>query len=167
MAQFFTVSECFPASDRQTKQRIITPGPHGNVQKWFFKVNEQPTNKWMQVNRKPDNDLKPGDQVYGEIGYWDDGGEKFTRMQAPQQGGYAQPQAPQQPQYQPQAQPQHATPSSPQSSVTLDMVYSELKYIRGLIENGANFQADDVPTENPSNEGAQDNDDLDLSQFPE
>ena len=166
MSQFFTVSECFPNSENG--QRVIRQGQYGPTVKWLFKVNEQATSKWMSVNRKPDNDLKPGDQVYGEIGQWPDGGEKFIRMQAPQQGGYAQPQAPQQPQYQPRPQPQNTTSSAPQSSVTLDMVYQELKYVRGLLENGANFQADDVPTENPSNEGPQNDDDgLDLSQFPE
>ena len=97
----------------------------------MFKVKEHPTDKWLQVNRKPDNDLNPGDQVYGEIGAWPDGNPKFIRMQPPQG---------QQPQ---RAQ---ATQTAPQS--TGGSIDSKLDYIISLLENQANFQGNGQTSSN-------------------
>ena len=125
MAQFFTVDQCFPKSDRNTKERIVNTGQYGPTVTWMFKVKEQPTEKWLQVNRKPDNDLSEGDQVYGEIGAWPDGNPKFIRMQPPQ--GAAPQKAPK------------TQPAAQQGGASVD---SKLDYIISLLENRANFPGD-------------------------
>lgn len=124
MAQFYTVSECFPKSDRNTKERIVNQGQYGPTVTWMFRVREyNDSDKWMQVNRKPDNDLKEGDQVYGEIGQWPDGNPKFIRMQPPQ--GSA-----------PQSAPRQAAQTTAGGGASVD---SKLDYIISLLENRANF----------------------------
>lgn len=104
MAQYYTVEAAFPNKDRSTKQIIIQETQYGRMVKWFFKVKEQPTQKWLNVSRKEGAEVKPGDRLYGEIGQWPDGSPRFIRQRPPQDS------APQ----------QGTAPSSAPSSVNLE-----------------------------------------------
>lgn len=146
MAQFYTVDKCFPNSDKQTKERIINDGQYGPTVKWLFKVKEANTSKWMSVNRKPDNDLKPGESLYGDIEQWPDGGEKFVRKQPPM-GSQA---------------PQNASTSKQQSAGSGD-VNKKLDYIISLLENHPSFKSGNTSTQGNNKNSSQDDDPIDLS----
>lgn len=159
MPQFYTVSKAFQGKDRDTGEPEVINTKGGAAEKWLVQVENQPVQGWFSVLKKPGNQVKEGDQLYGIIEENNYGKPQFTRMQAPQDG-----QAPSQ---NARPQPQQASTHQGNSNVTLAMVYEEVKLVRGLLENQFHSQAGAPATQRTTDNVPEDIDDgpVDLSQI--
>ena len=119
MPRFYTVSKAFQGKDRETGEPEVINTKGGEAHKWLVQVEDQPVHGWFSVLKKPGNEVKPGDQLYGVIEENNYGKPQFTRMQAPQDG-----------QGQTQSAPTQATSSQPAGSVE-----EKLDYLISLVEN--------------------------------
>lgn len=101
MAREYKVSKAFLSTvskEDKTPQVVQTKG--GNMHKYIVQVEDQPVEGWLQILKKPGNEVKVGDVLYGDIVENNWGKPQFNRAQRPEGsygGGQAQP-ARQQPQ---------------------------------------------------------------------
>lgn len=153
--QDFTVTKAFISKNRETQVIDEIPTQGGPMHKFIFQLAEHP-GVWFNTLKKPGNELKEGDKVYGTVGENNYGKLAFVKASRPQGQGYPAAQAP---------RPQQA---APQGAVTLQMVYNELKLVRGLLEN--QFQpAQATYTQAPGGDTVVtdfDNGPVDLSEIP-
>lgn len=142
MAQEFTVIKAFLSTDKDTKEPQIIQTKGGDNHKYMVQVANQPVPGWMGILKKPGNEIKEGDTIYGDIVKNDWGKPQFNRSERPMgplQGSTA---------------PQTNSPSA--GVVTLDDIYNEIKYVRGLLENQFQSQAQAKPGTAPSTQGDDD-----------
>lgn len=144
MAQSYRVSKAFLSTDQNTKQPQVVNTPNGPFHKYMVQVEDQPVQGWFGVLKKVGNAVNPGDELYGDIVENNWGKPQFNRAQKPFDGqAQAAPQ---------QAAPQQAPAHQGNTSVTLEMVYQEVKLVRGLLENqfraqkasGADYAPEDI-----------------------
>ena len=150
MPQVWKVSKAFQSTNRETGEPDVIKTQGGDMHKYMVQVEGQPINGWLQILKKPGNEVKQGDELYGDIVENNWGKPQFNRAQRPQENfGNSQPQA---------ARPQ------PQSNG--GSVEQKLDYIISLLENRGNFQSDG-PSAAPASNANPQNDDgpVDLTQL--
>jgi len=87
MPQVYKVSGAFLSTvskEDKTPQVVNTPG--GDMHKYMVQVENQPVQGWFSVLKKPGNEVKKGDELYGDITENNWGKPQFTRAQRPQEG---------------------------------------------------------------------------------
>ena len=94
MPQVWKVSKAFQSTNRETGEPDVVKTQGGDMHKFMAQVEGQPVNGWLQILKKPGNELKPGDELYGDIVENNWGKPQFNRAQRPQ-GGYGAQPAPQ------------------------------------------------------------------------
>ena len=119
MAQTFIVDKAFLSTDQNTKEVQVIKTPGGEMHKYMVQVKDQPVKGWFSVLKKPGNEVKPGDELYGEIVENNWGKPQFNRAQKPY--GNDAPR---------QSAPTQATSSQPAGSVE-----EKLDYLISLVEN--------------------------------
>lgn len=151
MPQFYTVAKAFQGKDKETGEVEVVNTKGGPAEKWLVQVENQPVNGWFSVLKKPGNEVKVGDQLYGVIEENNWGKPQFTRMQAPQDA------------------PRAAQATKPAASA--GAVEQKLDYIISILEN-ARWFVDPQGTKKLGTEGPKDNvvddiddEDVDLSQL--
>ena len=86
MPKVFKVEKAFLSTgdDKTTPQVINTQG--GEMHKYMVQFADQEVPGWIGILKKPGNEVKVGDEMYGvlEKNQW--GKPQFTRMQLPQDG---------------------------------------------------------------------------------
>jgi hypothetical protein len=142
MPQDFNVTKAFLSTNQETGQPEVINTQGGPMNKFMFQLAEHP-GVWFNTLKKQGNELKPGETVYGTVAMNNWNKLAFTRASRPQ-GQYPAPQQGVAAQPQQTAYQQPAPAAAPQSGVTLQMVYDELKLVRGLLEN--QFQPTQVGT---------------------
>ena len=83
MAQIFIVDKAFLSTDQNTKEVQVINTPGGEMHKYMVQVKNQPIQGWFSVLKKPGNEVKPGDELYGEIVENNWGKPQFNRAQKP------------------------------------------------------------------------------------
>ena len=146
MAQTFIVDKAFISTDQNTKEVQVINTPGGEMHKYMVQVKNQPIHGWFSVLKKPGNEVKPGDELYGEIVENNWGKPQFNRAQKPYGND-----APRQ--------------SAPQASQPSGDTEAKLDYIIGLLENFLDAQGVGVNPKKAVDEGPTDIDDgpVDLS----
>lgn len=122
MPQVWKVKKAFQSTNRETGEPDVIKTQGGDMHKFMAQVEGQPVDGWLQILKKPGNELKVGDELYGDIVENNWGKPQFNRAQRPQEGYGAQP-APQ------------GQPAAQAGGVTNEAIMAELKYIRGILEN--------------------------------
>lgn len=140
MAQTFIVDKAFLSTDKNTKEVQVINTPGGEMHKYMVQVKNQPIQGWFSVLKKPGNEVKPGDELYGEIVENNWGKPQFNRAQKPY--GNDAPR---------QSAPAQATSSQPSGNME-----EKLDYLISLVENFLDAQGvgvnpkktvDTVPTD--------------------
>ena len=119
MAQTFIVDKAFISTDQNTKEVQVINTPGGEMHKYMVQVKNQPIQGWFSVLKKPGNEVKPGDELYGEIVENNWGKPQFNREKRP--FGNDAPR---------QSAPTQSTSSQPAGSVE-----EKLDYLISLVEN--------------------------------
>lgn len=148
MAQTFIVDKAFLSTDRDTKEVQVINTPGGEMHKYMVQVKNQPIQGWFSVLKKPGNEVKPGDELYGEIVENNWGKPQFNREQKPFGND-----APRQ--------------SAPQASQPSGDTEAKLDYIISLLENFLDAQGGRANSQAGADTVAKDIDDgpVDLSQL--
>lgn len=152
MPQVWKVKKAFQSTNRETNEPDVVKTQGGDMHKFMAQVEGQPVDGWLQILKKPGNELKPGDELYGDIVENNWGKPQFNRAQRPQED-----RAP--------AQNQSARP---QPAANGGSVEQKLDYIISLLENRGNFPANGQPAVSASNNSAPADDGdqaVDLSQL--
>lgn len=147
MSQAYSVAQAFQATvskEDKTPKTVTFDGNTFNA--WKVKLAGQEDKGWINVNKKPGNELKPGDEVYGDVNQIDGKFGTFYNFKSA-----SRPLG--------EAPAQTATPSSGDdftANVSTELVHDKLDYIIGLLES-----ITDPATAKPSTT-APDLDDLDI-----
>lgn len=149
MAQTFIVDKAFLSTDRDTKEVQVVNTPGGDMHKYMVQVKSQPIQGWFSVLKKPGNEVKPGDELYGEIVENNWGKPQFNREQKPYGNDAPRQSAP-------------AQTSQPSGSVE-----EKLDYLISLVENFLDAQDSGRKAQAGTDAVATDIDDgpVDLSQL--
>jgi hypothetical protein len=148
MAREYKVSKAFLSTDDEKQPQIVkTRG--GDNHKFMVQVEDQPVEGWMGILKKPGNEIKVGDTLYGDIVENSWGKPQFNRAERPE-GNYQAP-----------AQQQAPQSTGDNSKVTLEDLGDKLDYVIGMLENqfpdAGNFKASaQAPDDGP----------VDLSEIP-
>ena len=68
MAQAYTVSQAFQATVSKEDKTPKTVELNGNTfNAWKVKLDGESGKGWINVNKKPGNEIHPGDELYGDI----------------------------------------------------------------------------------------------------
>ena len=73
MSQAYKVAQAFQTTVSKEDKTPKTVNINGNVfNAWKVKIENQEDhgvegNQWINVNKKPGNEIKPGDEIYGDI----------------------------------------------------------------------------------------------------
>ena len=161
MPKVFTVEKAFLSTgeDKKTPQVINTQG--GEMHKYMVQFKDQSIPGWIGILKKPGNEVKQGDEMYGVLEENNWGKPQFTRMQLPQDGSVQLKTS-----NAPAAQPAQA-PSAP-AKTNGGSVEQKLDYIISLLENKGNFPVNEPTTVPASQERPSTNDGdapVDLSQI--
>lgn len=134
MPKVFTVEKAFLSTvskEDKTPQVVNTQG--GEMHKYMVQFKDQPVPGWIGILKKPGNEVKVGDELYGVVEENNWGKPQFTRMQLPQDGsvklnsGAPAPQA---------AAPRSNSAPAPTTSGDTD---AKLDYIIRILENARWF----------------------------
>lgn len=141
MPQVWKVKKAFQSSNRETKEPDVVKTQGGDMHKWMAQVEGQPVDGWLQILKKPGNELSEGDELYGDIVENNWGKPQFNRANRPQEMQGGAPAAP-------------AAAPAPQNSgnASNDAIMAELKYIRGLLENQFRVAPAAGPAQSPASD---------------
>lgn len=68
MAKAYTVSQAFQATVSKEDKTPKTVELNGNTfNAWKVKLDGESSKGWINVNKKPGNEIKPGDELYGDV----------------------------------------------------------------------------------------------------
>lgn len=68
MAQAYKVAQAFQATVSKEDKTPKTVELNGNTfNAWKVKLEGESSKGWINVNKKPGNEIKPGDELYGDI----------------------------------------------------------------------------------------------------
>lgn len=155
MSQAYKVAQAFQATVSKEDKTPKTVELNGNTfNSWKVKLEGQTDKGWINVNKKPGNEIKQGDELYGDVVQIDG---KFGTFYNFKSASRPLGEAP-------------ATPSQPSgsedftSNLSTELAHDKLDYIIGLLEAltekaGVNPQDVNVSTTAP---GSPDLDDLDI-----
>lgn len=145
MTQVWKVAKAFQSTDAETKQPQIVKTQGGDNHKFMVQVEGQPVPGWIGILKKIGNEVKPGDEIYGDVVENNWGKPQFNRAQLPQDGsvrlnGGSAPTAQ-------AAAPARATTAQPSGSTE-----EKLDFIISLLENFLNSQKGTNPTPNTTDD---------------
>lgn len=83
MAQEYTVTKAFQSTDQGTKEVTIVPTKGGDMHKFLVQVANQPVAGWLNILKKPGNEVKEGDKLFGDITENQWGKPQFTKADRP------------------------------------------------------------------------------------
>ncbi len=125
MSQAYKVSQAFQATvskEDKTPKTVEFDGHTFNA--WKVKLDGQSDKGWINVNKKPGNEIKPGDELYGDIAQIDGKfGTFYNFKSASRPLGEAPTQA---------AAPAPADDFT--ANVSTELVHDKLDYIIDLLE---------------------------------
>lgn len=143
MSQAYKVAQAFQATVSKEDKTPKTVELNGNTfNAWKVKLDGESGKGWINVNKKPGNELKPGDELYGDIVQIDGKFGTFYNFKS------ARSQA-------------ASTPSDDfTANVSTELAHDKLDYIIGLVE----AIAENIGVEPVANQtaAAPDLDDLDI-----
>lgn len=156
MSQAYKVAQAFQATVSKEDKTPKTVDLNGHTfNAWKVKIENQEEfgvegNQWINVNKKPGNEIKPGDELYGDLNRIDGKfGSFYNFKSANRPLGDA-----------PASQPSNSTPAEDfTANVSTELVHDKLDYVIGLLE--AIAEAVKAPEAKPS-QTAPDLDDLDI-----
>lgn len=125
MSQAYKVSQAFQAtvSKEDKTPKVVEINGH-KFNAWKVKLDGQSDKGWINVNKQPGNEIKPGDELYGDVvevtGKF---GSFYNFKSASKPMG------------------QLSTPVEEQSSVSTDLIHDKLDYIIELLEKQDNKSA--------------------------
>lgn len=68
MSKAYTVSQAFQATVSKEDKTPKTVELNGNTfNAWKVKLDGESGKGWINVNKKPGNEIKPGDELYGDV----------------------------------------------------------------------------------------------------
>lgn len=93
MAREFKVVKAFMSTDKDTGEAQVVQTRGGGMHKFMVQVEDQPVAGWLQILKKPGNEVKVGDTLYGDIVENNWGKPQFNRSERPD-GNFSRPAAP-------------------------------------------------------------------------
>lgn len=151
MSQAYKVAQAFQATvskEDKTPKTVTFDGHTFNA--WKVKLEGEESKGWINVNKKPGNEIKPGDELYGDIAQVDG---KFGTFYNFKSASRPLGDAP---------APQQSNSSESEdftANISTELVHDKLDYVIGLLE--AISEAVGAPQAKPSQE-APSLDDLDI-----
>lgn len=126
MSQAYKVAQAFQATVSKEDKTPKTVELNGNTfNAWKVKLEGHSDKGWINVNKKPGNEIHPGDELYGDIAQIDGKfGTFYNFKSASRPLGDA-----------PASQPSADTPAEDwTANVSTELVHDKLDYIIGLLE---------------------------------
>lgn len=118
MSKVYKVSQVFQATVSKEDKTPKTVEINGNTfNAWKVKLDGESSKGWINVNKKPGNEIKPGDELYGDVVKVDGKFGTFYNFKSA-----SKPMG------------QLSTPVEEQSSVSTDLIHDKLDYIIELLE---------------------------------
>lgn len=151
MSQAYKVAQAFQATvskEDKTPKTVTFDGHTFNA--WKVKLEGEESKGWINVNKKPGNEIKPGDELYGDIAQVDG---KFGTFYNFKSASRPLGDAP---------APQQSNSSESEdftANISTELAHDKLDYIIGLLESIS--EAVGAPQAKPS-ETAPSLDDLDI-----
>jgi len=129
MSQAYTVTQAFQATVSKEDKTPKTVELNGNTfNAWKVKLDGESGKGWINVNKKPGNELKPGDELYGDVVQIDGKfGTFYNFKSASRPMGDLQASKP-------SSSVAQATPSDTPSAVSTELMHDKLDYIIELLE---------------------------------
>lgn len=157
MPQYFKVSKAFLSTDQNTKEVQVVNTQGGPAHKWMVQVENQPVQGWFSVLKKPGNEVKPGDELYGDIVQNQFGKPQFNRAQEPY--GAGRPAA--------QAAPV-AAPAAHSGGCVDEELHAKVDFLIRIVEQLLESNGQTPPDNTTSNTDPENPDlgPLDLSEIP-
>ena len=126
MSQEYKVEQAFQATVSKEDKTPKTTTINGNTFNIYkVKFEGEGSKGWININKKPGNEVKKGDSLYGDIkevnGQY---GTFYNFSSASRPFGQSAPKA------------VSNTPVETQSSVSTELIHDKLDYIIGLLEGG-------------------------------
>lgn len=150
MSQAYKVSQAFQATVSKEDKTPKTVELNGNTfNAWKVKLDGHSDKGWINVNKKPGNEIKPGDELYGDIKQIDGKfGTFYNFSSASRPLG--------------ETSPSTSEPEDFTQGVVSEITQDKLDYIIGLLE--AISEVVGAPAAQPSTTapGSPDLDDLDI-----
>ena len=154
MSQAYKVTQAFQATVSKEDKTPKTVELNGNkFNAWKVKLDGQGDKGWINVNKKPGNEIHPGDELYGDVVQIDGKfGTFYNFKSASRPIGEA-----------PAANSQASSGEDWTSNLSTELAHDKLDYIIGLAEAIAEkLGAEAQPSITDSGSGSPDLDDLDI-----
>jgi len=151
MSQAYKVAQAFQATvSKEDKTPKVVEFDGHTFNAWKVKLDGESGKGWINVNKKPGNEIAPGDELYGDIVQIDGKfGTFYNFKSASRPLGDA-----------PASQPAASSSTDDfTANVSTELVHDKLDYLIGLVE--AIAEAVNAPEAKPST-AAPDLDDLDI-----
>jgi hypothetical protein len=153
MSQAYKVAQAFQATVSKEDKTPKTVELNGNTfNAWKVKLEGQSDKGWINVNKKPGNEIKPGDELYGDIKQIDG---KFGTFY-----NFSSASRPLGEQAAPAAQPSEGEDWT--SNLSTELAHDKLDYIIGLVEAIAEKVGSNPAQPSTTAPGSPDLDDLDI-----
>lgn len=140
MSQAYKVAQAFQATvskEDKTPKTVEFDGHTFNA--WKVKLEGQTDKGWINVNKKPGNEIKPGDELYGDITQIDGKfGTFYNFKSASRPLGEA-----------PAAQAESAPADDFTANVSTELVHDKLDYIIDLLEKLVDPKTGQPVTQSP------------------
>ena len=125
MSKAYTVSQAFQATVSKEDKTPKTVELNGNTfNAWKVKLEGESSKGWINVNKKPGNEIKPGDELYGDVVQIDGKFGTFYNFKSASRPMESLPSSPSQP----------AAPVESTSTVSTELMHDKLDYIIELLE---------------------------------
>lgn len=159
MSQAYKVTQAFQATvskEDKTPKTVTFDGHTFNA--WKVKLENQEEfgvegNQWINVNKKPGNEIKPGDELYGDLNRIDGKFGSFYNFKSSSRPLGEAPAAPSQP----------SGGEDFTSNLSTELAQDKLDYIIGMLEAvSEKLGAEAQPSTEAPGSGSPDLDDLDI-----
>lgn len=125
MSKAYTVTQAFQATVSKEDKTPKTVELNGNTfNAWKVKLDGESSKGWINVNKKPGNELKAGDELFGDVVQIDGKFGTFYNFKSASKPMGSLPSSPSQP----------AAPVESTSTVSTELMHDKLDYIIELLE---------------------------------
>ena len=125
MSKAYTVAQAFQATVSKEDKTPKTVELNGNTfNAWKVKLDGESGKGWINVNKKLGNEIKPGDELYGDVVQIDGKFGTFYNFKSASKPLGSLPSSPSQP----------AAPVESTSTVSTELMHDKLDYIIGMLE---------------------------------
>jgi hypothetical protein len=129
MSKAYTVTQAFQATVSKEDKTPKTVELNGNTfNAWKVKLDGESGKGWINVNKKPGNEIKPGDELYGDVVQIDGKFGTFYNFKSASRPMGDLPAS------KPSSSVAQATPSDTPSAVSTELMHDKLDYIISLLE---------------------------------